>query len=309
MKNMKLTLEYDGTNYQGWQHVDQKGRKGSSNTVCGKITDTLCRLTGESIELFCAERTEPGVHASCQTVSFKTGSALSASEIKRSLNQYLPQDIAVLSAREVPERFHAALNCISRTYTYRIQTHVPLGHPITHASAGQINPVRQGMVPDVFTRKYTLYVPEQLDIDAMAQGAAAFVGTRDFSCFSSGKKKKSTEKTVLRCEIISPAGRELHIVTEANGFLHLMPRLIVGTLLDIGLKKRTPACIPAVFSGEEAPGRPAPAHGLCLTGTHYNAADRSELYGFIKDGLADIQNGDTRPFSETISDLRNRRKR
>lgn len=276
MKNIKLTLEYDGTNYLGWQHLNQKGRKGSSNTVCGKITDTLCRLTGESTELFCAERTEPGVHASCQTVSFKTGSGLSPSEIRRSLNQYLPQDIAVLSAREVPERFHASLNCVSQTYTYRIQTHIPEGHPVIHAPAGRADFVRQDMIPDVFTRKYTLYVPEHLDIDAMAQGAAAFAGTRDFSCFSSGKKKKSTEKTVLRCEIISPADGELHIVTEANGFLHLMPRLIVGTLLDIGLKKRAPACIPAVFSGEEAPGRPAPAHGLCLTGTHYNVAGRFE---------------------------------
>ncbi len=272
MKNIKLTLEYDGTNYQGWQSLNHKDRKGSSNTICGKITDTLCRLTGESMELFCAARTEPGVHASCQTVSFKTDFALSALELKRSLNQYLPQDIAILSAEDVPERFHAALNCVSQTYTYRIQTYIPEGSPVTHASSWQIPPVRQGLIPDVFTRKYTLYVPEPLDIDAMTQGASALIGTRDFSRFSSGKKKKSTEKTVLRCEILSAQDGELHILTEANGFLHLMPRLMVGTLLEIGLKKRAPACIPAVFSGEEPPGEPAPAHGLCLTGTDYNAS-------------------------------------
>lgn len=248
MRNIKLTLEYDGTSYQGWQ---QLGRKGGSNTICGKITDTLCRMTGESIELFCAARTEPGVHASCQTVHFKTDSALSASEFCHSLNQYLPQDIAVLSAEEAPERFHAALNCISQTYTYRIQTR---------------------MVPDVFLRKYTLHVPQPLDITAMSQGASALAGTWDFAGFSSGKKKKSTEKTVLHSEIISPSEGELHILLEATGFLHLMPRLISGTLLDVGLGLRGSECIPAILSGREAPGRPAPPHALCLTGTRYGAS-------------------------------------
>ena len=248
MRNMKLTIEYDGTNYQGWQHLSKKG---SSNTLCGKITDTLCRMTGENIELSCAARTEPGVHASCQTVSFKTGSTLSASEFKSSLNQYLPQDIAVLSSEEMPERFHAALNCISQTYTYRIQT---------------------CMVPDVFLRKIALHIPGSLDMPAMSEGASALTGTWDFFDFSSGKKKKSTEKTVLRSEILSPADGEIHIILEADGFLHLMPRLITGTLLDIGLGKRALTCIPAILSGEEAPSRPAPAYGLHLTDTHYRAS-------------------------------------
>lgn len=247
MENIKLTLEYDGTNYQGWQHLSKKS---SSNTICGKITDTLCRMTGENTELFCAARTEPGVHASCQTASFKTGSTLSALEFKSSLNQYLPQDIAVLSAEEVPERFHAALNCLSQTYTYRIQTR---------------------MVPDVFLRKIALHVPEPLDIEAMSEGVSALAGTWNFFGFSSGKKKKSTEKTVLRSEIISPSDDELLIILQADGFLHLMPRLIIGTLLDIGLGKRSAACIPAILSGEEASSKPVPAHGLCLTDTHYRA--------------------------------------
>ncbi len=248
MKNIRMTLEYDGTNYQGWQHLSKKG---SSNTICGKITDTLCKMTGDSIELFCAARTDSGVHAACQTISFKTNSTLSASEFKLSLNQYLPQDIAVLSAEEVPERFHAALNCISQTYTYRIQAR---------------------MIPDVFMRKYMLHIPEPIDVAAMAEGASAIIGTWNFFSFSSGKKKKSTDKTVLRCEVISPADGELHIILEADGFLHLMPRLIVGTLLDIGLGKCPPACIPAILSRKEAPGRPAPAYGLCLTGTHYSTS-------------------------------------
>lgn len=248
MKNIKLTLEYDGTNYQGWQHLSKKD---SSNTICGKITDTLCRMTGENIELSCAARTESGVHASCQTVSFKAESTLSALEFKSSLNQYLPQDIAVLFAEEVPDRFHAALNCISQTYTYRIQTCT---------------------IPDVFLRKIALHVPGPLDVKAMSKGASALAGTWNFLGFSSGKKKKSTEKTVLHSEIISPSDGELHIILQADGFLHLMPRLIIGTFLDIGLGKRSAACIPAILSGEEATSKPAPAHGLCLTDTHYLAS-------------------------------------
>ncbi len=245
MKNIKLTLEYDGTNYQGWQNL---GKKGGSNTICGKITDTLCRMTGEPIDLFCAARTEPGVHASCQTINFKTNSVLSASEFQHALNQYLPQDIAILSAQEVPERFHAALNCISQTYTYYIQACT---------------------VPDVFCRKYTLHVPQALDINAMSQGASALIGTWDFSGFSSGKKKKSTEKTVLSAEILCPSEGNVQILLETTGFLHLMPRLIIGTLLDIGLGIRTSECIPGILSNRENASKPAPSHALSLSCTRY----------------------------------------
>lgn len=245
MKNIKLILEYDGTRYQGWQ---QPGKKERSSTISGKITGTLCRMTGENIELFCATRTEPGVHASCQTVNFKTDSTFSPSEIRRTLNQYLPQDIAILRADEVPERFHASLNLLSQTYTYRIQT---------------------GSVIDVFSRKYTYHIPKALDISAMKEAAAPLVGVHDFRGFSSGKTKKNTEKKLFTADVISPADHELHILLEASAFLHQMPRLIVGTLLDIGLGLRDAKCIPAILSGQETPSQPAPAQGLCLTNTLY----------------------------------------
>lgn len=245
MRNIKLILEYDGTRYQGWQ---QPGKKDPSGTISGRLTGTLCRMTGEEIELFCAARTEPGVHASCQTVSFKTASRLPVPEIRRELNQYLPQDIAVLRAEEVPERFHASLNLLSQTYTYRIHT---------------------GAVMDVFRRKYMFHVPRPLDISAMKAAASQLVGTHDFRCLSFGRTKKSCEKELLSAEIVSPAEEELCIVLEASSFLHQMPRLIAGTLLDVGTGVRDAECIPAILSGREPASRPAPPAGLCLTQTRY----------------------------------------
>lgn len=245
MKNIKLTLEYDGTRYQGWQHP---GVKSPSDTISGRIKNTLCRMTGEEVELFCAVRTEPGVHAACQTAGFKTASPLSAREIQSALNQYLPRDIAVLRAEEVPERFHASLNCISQTYTYRIRT---------------------GAVADVFSRNYTYHIPQALDIPAMKTAVLDLIGIHDFRCFSSGKNKKSSESEILSAEILSPADKELLIVLEATSFLLRMPRLIAGTLLEIGLGQRNAGCIPAILSGQEPAGKPAPASGLCLTGTRY----------------------------------------
>lgn len=187
MKNIRLTLEYDGTRYQGWQHP---GIKTPSDTISGRIKSTLCRMTGEKIELFCAARTEPGVHASCQTAGFLISSPLSPQEIGRMLNQYLPQDIAVLWAEEAPERFHASLNCLSQTYTYRVCT---------------------GTVPDVFRRKYMYHLPRPLDILAMQKAASSLLGTHDFRCFSSGKTKKRSEREIRRAEVISPGeGGTLH---------------------------------------------------------------------------------------------------
>lgn len=245
MRNIKLILEYDGTRYQGWQ---QPGKKDPSCTISGRLAGTLRRMTGEEVELFCAARTETGVHASCQTVNFKTVCPLPAPEIRRMLNQYLPQDIAVLWAGEVPGRFHASLNLLSQTYTYRIYT---------------------GAVMDVFRRKYMYHLPQIPDISAMERAASQLLGTHDFRCLSSGRTKKSCEKELLSADILSPADDELHIVLEASSFLHQMPRLMAGILLDVGTGIRSAGCIPAILSGQEPAGRPVPPAGLCLTDTRY----------------------------------------
>ena len=131
MRNIKLIIEYDGTRYQGWQ---QPGKDDSPNTILGRITSVLKKMTMEELTIYSGLRTETGVHAFCQTINFKTNGNFSADSFKHYLNKYLPMDIAVVDACEVPERFHASLSAKSRTYLYQL---VP------------------GDVPSVFQRKYS----------------------------------------------------------------------------------------------------------------------------------------------------------
>lgn len=245
MQNIRLTIEYDGTHYQGWQRPDKKENR---NTISGRITEVLNRMTGEDIELFCAARTEAGVHAAGQTVNFKTACTMSQEEIRQYLNHYLPQDIVILSAEKVPERFHASLSARSQTWLYRITT---------------------GPVSDVFRRNYAYHLPDMPDINVMNQAAATLIGKHDFHNFSSGKKKKSTEKELfsVRCSIQAD---ELQILLTGSGFLHQMPRIIAGTLLDIGYGKRTPDCIGHIFSGTETASAPCPPYGLYLLKISYD---------------------------------------
>ncbi len=249
MRNIKLTIEYDGTRYQGWQ---RPGKKDNSATISGKIIETFYKMTGESIELFGGAKTEPGVHAAAQIASFKTNCALSVETIRQELNHYLPQDISILSAAEMPERFHAGLNARSQTYLYRIDC---------------------APVENVFTRKYLYHTVSRLNVDDMRQAAELFTGIHDFKNFSTGKSKKSTEKELFEISILvpseTPSGTEFQILLKGNDFLRQMPRLIVGTLLDIGTGQRSISCIERIFSGEESSPPPASAHGLCLTMVDY----------------------------------------
>ena len=164
MRNLKLTLSYDGTRYQGFTKPKTK-EKDSTQTVSAKLTETLNRLTGEEIELFGGAKTETGVHALLQTVNFKTNCPLSADELRQALNHYLPQDICIFTVEEVPERFHAALNAGAKTYEYRI-----INRPVS----------------DVFQRKYALHLAQPLDVAAMKEAARLLTGKRDFQFFSAG---------------------------------------------------------------------------------------------------------------------------
>ena len=253
MRNIKLTIEYDGTRYQGWQQSGSPSDRFSnsqkgSNTISGRISEVLCKMTGEEPELFCGVRTETGVHASGQVANFKTSTSRSTEEIRRYLNDYLPLDIVVLSAEEVPERFHAGLNARAIVYRTCIVT---------------------GPVMDVFKRNYALYLPQRPDIDRMNQAASALLVKHDFRNFSSGKKKKAAEKTLNSIQISEESPGVFHILLEGNGFLHQMPRLLISTLLDIGCGKRDPACIGQILDGTELPSAPCPPYGLTLEHIDY----------------------------------------
>ena len=134
MRNIKLTIEYDGSRYQGWTRL---GKDESGNTISNKITEVLKKMTEEDdLELFCGCRTEVGVHAYAQIANFRTSCSVSTQNIKHYLNRYLPMDIAIIEVEEVPERFHAQLNATSKTYVYRMTI---------------------DDVPSVFDRKYTYH--------------------------------------------------------------------------------------------------------------------------------------------------------
>lgn len=245
MRNIKLTIEYDGSRFHGWQRLGSG--EDTSNTVSGKLSDVISRMTGQVPELFCASRTETGVHAYSQTVNFHTDCSLTAREIKHYLNRYLPSDIAVLDVEDMPERFHASLNAKKRTYVYRIST---------------------ADVPDVFERKYVYHLFRKPDVNKMRTAANYLLGRHDFQYFSSSKKKKGGIKEVFSIDIYQN-GDELEFTITANDFLHNMARIIVATLLDIGQGMRSEKDIFLIFDGQKKASDPIDPKGLFFLKAEY----------------------------------------
>lgn len=254
MQNIRLTLQYSGTRYLGWQRPPKDGFE---KTVSYKITSALRGITGEDIVLHAGAKTEPGIHAMAQTVSFQTGSDLAPEQFRRNLNQYLPQDIAVLDAAAAPDRFRADLNARSRTYEYRICT---------------------APVYDIFTYGYSAHLFPAPDIDVMKKAAAMLIGRHDFGCFSGVRKKKGTEKDLLDIRFettgkanasVSENGDSLTIILTASDFLYQMPLRLVSLLLEIGQGLRTLESIQDIFSGKERTVISCDAKGLILRSVQY----------------------------------------
>ncbi len=254
MQNIRLTLQYNGTRYLGWQRPPKDGFE---KTVSYKIISALRRMTGEDIFLHAGAKTEPGVHALSQTVSFLTEAAFSPEQFRAELNRFLPQDIAVLSAEAAPERFRADLNAKSRTYEYRICT-----EPVC----------------DIFTAEYTAGIFPCPDISLMETASSLLKGRHDFSSFSGARRKKGTEKTLFDIrfdhvkETTFPASKDtdtLVISLTADDFLYQMPLRIVSVLLEIGMQKRTVDVIPLIFSGKETSSVTCETKGLLLTSIKY----------------------------------------
>lgn len=244
MRNLKLTLEYDGSRYNGWQRL---GKDDNSNTIETKLLEVIKKMSGEDAELNCAARTETGVHAHGQVVNFKTTSPMKLYEIKNYFNRYLPMDIAVIDIEEMPEKFHASLNVKSITYLYRISI---------------------GDVPSVFERKYMYYCFKKPDVDKMVIASQDLLGKHDFKYFSTVKKSKSTIKEITAIDIYGDEN-EIQITITANQFLHNMARMIVGTLLDIGLSNHPIAYVGQILSGKENASAPAKSQGLFLEEVSY----------------------------------------
>lgn len=244
MRNIRLEICYDGTRYKGWQRLP-----GTDNTVQGKLEQTLTRILGEEIEISGSGRTDAGAHALGQVANFHCGSDMPCGEILSQLRRYLPEDIGIESCQEASPRFHARLNCKSKTYRYRIWN---------------------SEKPCVFQRRFVYVMPEKLDAEQMRRAAEAFMGAHDFSAFCTNKKMKKSTVREIQDISISRDGEELVLTFTGDGFLYNMVRIMVGTLVEVGLHRRDADSIPSLFGGKrEDAGYLVPARGLCLMEVNY----------------------------------------
>lgn len=251
MRNIKLTLAYDGSKFHGWQ--TQPGVA----TIQGTLTEAARKITQEPVSIHGASRTDAGVHALGQVASFKTRSGLTAEELRRALNALLPAAIRVVEAEEMGQDFHARWQAMEKTYQYRIF---------------------RGAVMSPFEYQRMLHYPFPLDEEAMTAAAKYFEGEHDFSSFAATSGSEETDRyrspvrVICRSELERHAEREeiVYVVT-GKSFLRYMVRKIVGTLLDVGRGKLQPEDIAEVFEARDRSrsGPTAPPEGLYLVSLKY----------------------------------------
>ena len=246
LKNYKAILQYEGTRYQGWQKQIT-----TDNTIQGKLETLLSKMADAKVEVNSSGRTDAGVHAYGQVINFACDTDKSPKEIMDYMNQYLPEDIGVISLQQAGDRFHARLNATGKVYCYRILN---------------------SEIPHIFDRRYVFQIPEKLDIEAMKKGISYLEGKHDFKAFTAKKNtKKSTVRTIYEIKL-EQKGEELQFTFRGDGFLYHMVRILMGTLIEIGLHKRTPESIQeALQTGERGKaGFLAPAQGLALMEVFYD---------------------------------------
>jgi tRNA pseudouridine38-40 synthase len=244
MKNIKLTLEYDGTDYGGWQ------RQRNTMTVQQTLEDAIFKLTSERVAVNGCSRTDAKVHAKEFVCNFVTGTNIPSERIREALNTKLPDDIRVLESVEVNEAFHARYHSKGKTYSYTI-----LNQRINSA----------------ILRNYVGHVMQPLDSIKMKEAAKYFIGTHDFDAFRNlGSSAKTTTRTISQLEV-KVEGSIIKIYGTADGFLYNMMRIIVGTLIKVGQGKIPPGEIPVILFNKDRTkaGKSAPAQGLCLEKVYY----------------------------------------
>ena len=241
----RLSICYEGTRYKGWQRL-----KTSEATIQSKIEHVLTGLFEESIEIHGSGRTDAGVHATEQVASFTSHQFIEVDELKKRMNQYLPEDIVIMSVSLEAAGFHARFKAKSKLYTYQLWV---------------------GDAPPVFERDFvTLYTGAPLNIDKMRQAALKLMGAHDFKGFSTDKTKKSTVRTIEKIEI-TESDHCIRFEFWGDGFLYNMVRILVGTLMEIGSEKRNIESLDVIFKEgkRELAGETAPAKGLFLTKVFY----------------------------------------
>jgi tRNA pseudouridine38-40 synthase len=247
LRNIKLTVAYDGTNYHGFQE-----QRGTGLATIQEILElSLGRLAGRRVQVIGAGRTDAGVHARGQVVNFDAaGWPIPVERIPLAVNGILPGDIVVTEAREVGNDFHARIAARSKTYRYTIWNN---------------------RIPSPFHRLYSSFVPVPLDAEAMLAACAYLVGTHDFKCFqAAGATVKTTVRTLYRAEVIREESL-VRLVFKGNGFLYNMVRIMAGTLVQVGLGKADPESVRRILDSRQRAlaGPTMPPHGLCLKSVEY----------------------------------------
>jgi len=263
MPAFKLTLAYDGTDFAGWQRQPDK------RTVQGELEAAIERITQARSKCIASGRTDAGVHALGQVVSFESDTKLDGATLTKALNAELPEDMLVFEVLEAPPNFHALRDAIRKRYRYVIQ---------------------DGRLKDLFDRKYVWHVYQRLDVQAMQAAAAALVGTHDFASFeTAGSPRLTTVRTVFDLTVERrPAELTDRVVieVEADGFLYNMVRNIAGTLVAVGKAKEPPTWPAEVLALKDRTqaGMTAPARGLFLVWVEYGDCGLRSAEGGMEAG-------------------------
>jgi len=244
MRTLKLVVQYDGTDYAGFQIQPDRP------TVQGVLEQTAAAILGHPVRLTAAGRTDAGVHALGQVVALNTATPLPLDKTVEVFNGRLPADIAVARAEEVEAGFHPRFDARRKRYSYRLLN-------------------REVRSP--FICRYAWHVREALDAEAMAAGTACLEGEHDFASFcAGGAETNSTVRTLYSLDV-AREGDLLEIWAEGSGFLYQMVRIIVGTLVAVGLGRLSVESVAQVLAAKDraAAGPPAPPQGLCLARVVY----------------------------------------
>jgi len=244
LENILLKIEYDGTEFSGWQ------RQAHDPSIQASIEDVLSKFTGRRTVLYGASRTDAGVHAKGQMANFEAEPKMPAERWAAFLNAGLPRSIRILESQRVPERFHAQKMAQSKIYEYRLL---------------------QRSCPSAWDRTVGFY-PSKLNWHAIRQAMPHFVGEKDFKAFQGARASVlTTVRTIYRFDLLEESEGLYRFVIEGNGFLKQMVRAIIGTLIEVGLEKKAPEDIPRIIEScdRRQAGFTADASGLCLVKVNY----------------------------------------
>jgi len=244
-KNFKLTLEYDGSNYHGWQ------RQTDDLTIQETIEAAVEKMTGKPAKLIGSGRTDAGVHALGQVANFHCNTSLTPDVFQRGLNSLLPEDIVITSCTSIAHDFHARYSAVAKTYAYRILNR---------------------KLPRAVGRRYAWWIKKPLDKEAMASAVSYLIGSNDYKAFEAvGSPRRDTIRQVTDATLEDACDGVLVFSISADGFLRYMVRNIVGTLVEVGIGKRRPEDMKRILGSRDRSlaGPTAPAHGLFLVAVDY----------------------------------------